>query len=233
MICITSISPTHINKGQQQKAINSWHKLGFKVYSFNHPSEIILLKQYKNVIFIPTQDTMKHVFKKHYVSIKTMIDWAKTQSDPHCCFINSDIELEMSKGVIKKIKNAISDKMAIANRWDYVKRKIHSNRYLAGIDVFFVNQKHLHIFPPSMFCMGQCFWDYNMPFTAMKHNIPVINIQNQIAFHKKHPVQYSHKNWEIMGKHFILEHNLPHTSIEKVSTMAFNLLELKQEKVKL
>lgn len=201
------------------------------MYSFNHRDEIPLLKSYKGVNFIEAKHTMTHIFGKHYACITEMIDFAKNKGDHHFCLINSDIELDMSKVKLQKIRFQLVNGICILNRWDYVKNKKHSNRYLPGIDAFFLHKKHLHIYPPSLFCMGQCFWDYNIPFTAIKNNIPVYNIQNKFAYHKKHPVQYSQKNWEIMGKHFILEHNLLHRDIPRMSELVYNFLDLNQIKI--
>lgn len=172
---------------------------------------------------------MKHIFGKHYVGISEMIDWCKGQDDEHFCFINSDIELVGDSELLEKLTNRLTDSMVVAHRNDYERTKEETNTYTLGIDVFFMNKKHLEIFPPSLFCMGQCFWDYNIPFTAIKNNIPVINMQNKFAFHKKHNVQYSPKNWEITGKFFLLEHNLHQFSeaeIGRLNQVVDNFLKL-------
>ncbi len=229
---ITSISPFHINKCIQQKAVDSWSKLG-EVVSFNHPDEIHLLKSYKNVTFIPTTNTMQHIFKKPYVNINAMIDWAKTQSQKHICLINSDIELENNPVLLQKIRFELKDKVVICHRNDYEKKKEEGKPYVLGIDAFFLNQKHLHIYPPSLFCMGNCHWDYSMPFTALKNGIEVINLQNKFAFHKKHPVQYSAKNWETTSKMFALEHGINCDNAGRLTELVFNFLNLNTKKVTL
>lgn len=233
MVFITSISPSHINKSVQQKAINSWKEIGGEVVSFNHPSEIDALKSYKNITFIPTTQTMHHVFKKPYVRINAMIDWANTQGQHHICLINSDIELENNKILLQKIRFQLHNKMVICHRNDYEKKKEEGKPYVLGIDAFFLNQKHLHIYPPSLLCVGQCFWDYHIPFTALKNGIEVINLQNKFAFHKKHAVQYSDKNWKTTGKMFAMEHNLDYTTIGRLNELTFNFLQLNTKKVTL
>ena len=237
MVLITSLSPKHINKNIQQKAIDSWVKLGLKCFSFNHPSELPSLRNYKNIIFIEAQQTMKHVFGKHYVTISEMINWARRQESEHFCFINSDIELADDARTLNVIKaNLDVGKMVVVNRNDYDKNKSNTTVYHLGIDAFFMNDKHLEIYPPSLLCMGQCFWDYNIPFTAIKNNIEVINLQNKFVFHKKHNVQYSPKNWEITGKYFMLEHGLnqfAESEVGRMNQVTDNFLKLNMKKVML
>ena len=231
MLFITSLSPFHINKDIQQKAVDSWIKLGGQVFSFNHPDEIHLLKDYNNVHFVETTHTMQHIFKKPYVNINAMIDWAKKQDQQHICLINSDIELDNNPILLQKIRFELNTKVVVAHRNDYVRHKKVSQPYVLGIDAFFLNQKHLHIYPSSLLCMGNCHWDYNIPFTAVKNGIEVINLQNKFAFHKKHPVQYSAKNWETTSKMFAIEHGIDYDNAGRLTELIFNFLQLNTKKV--
>lgn len=229
MIAITSVSPTHIYAEAQQEAINSWVNLGFKCYSFNNKSEIVLLqKKYKNIEFIETDRTMDVSFGKPYVSISAMIEWAKTQDDDLFCLINSDIELAPDKALLNRIAKKSESAVVLSNRYDYTKSKKKLTQYLAGIDVFFLNKKHLSIYPPSLFCMGQCFWDYFIPFVALRNDYEVVMMDNKFAIHHLHPAQYSHESWAKTARIFILENNLnfSEANIEQMSDLVFNFLNL-------
>ena len=62
---VTSISPSHINKDCQQRAIDSWNELGMEVYSMNCKNEIEILKElYTGVTFIETVRTGEVMFGK-------------------------------------------------------------------------------------------------------------------------------------------------------------------------
>ena len=234
MIAITSLSPTHINSGIQQKAIDSWLKLGLKCYSFNKVSEIEMLSnKFTGIQFVPTTKTMEASFGKPYVSISAMIDWAKEQDCEEFCFINSDIELGYDVKLLGRIKSRMFTSVVISNRFDYDKKKVNTVQYLAGIDAFFLSKKHLSIYPPSLFCMGQCFWDYYIPYVALKNNIEVVMMQNEFVFHKKHPVQYSHDNWEKTALLFIIENNIVVKDPGKMRDLVFNFLNLMVKKIKL
>lgn len=233
MIAITSVSPTHVHSEIQQGAIDSWVKLGFKCYSFNNKSESDLLrKKYKNIEFIETDKTMEQSFGKPYVSITSMIDWAKTQDSELFCLINSDIELVDDSRLLTKIANKSTSSVIVSNRHDYTKSKKKLTQYLAGIDVFFLNKKHLSIYPQSLFCMGQCFWDYFIPFVALRNDYEVIMLQNKFALHKLHAVQYSHENWEKTANIFAIENDLPFKgqAVEQMSDLVFNFLNLMAKK---
>jgi hypothetical protein len=235
MLAITSISPNHVNSDTQQKAINSWRKLGMQCFSFNHPKEVVELKsKYKNIDFISTDYTMEHLYGKPYVSISTMIT-AMLNEDENICLINSDIELAHEPKLLKKIEKKLTTSVIIANRNDYDKKKVNTTQYIHGIDVFFLSPEHLKLYPPSSFCMGQCFWDYHIPYVALQNDVEVINLQNKFAFHKKHEVQYSEEHWRKAGEYFILEHglNFSKNEVGRMNELVFNYLNLMCKKVSL
>lgn len=233
MIAITSVSPTHIHADIQQVAIDSWVNLGFKCYSFNNKSEIkVLQEKYQNVSFVETNKTMENIFGRPYVSITAMIDWAKTQESDLFCLINSDIELANDPKLVDRIIKRATSSVIVSNRFDYTKSKKKLTQYLAGIDVFFLNKEQLSVYPQSLFCMGQCFWDYFIPFVALRNDYEVVMLQNQFALHKLHPAQYSHENWEKTANIFAIENNLPFKGqgVEKMSDLVFNFLNLMAKK---
>ena len=228
MIFITSISPKHIN--DQLKATDTWHSMG-KVYSLNCKAEIELLKkQYPKIEFIETTRTLEKTYGKPVVSISAMFDFALSLKDENFCFINSDIELHDNKRLITNIKHALELSVVVANRIDYTEKNPKETSlkvYYTGIDAFFLNRKHIEIYPKSMFAMGQCFWDYNVPFTAIKQGINVYLLKNRFLFHKEHPLQYSNENWLKTGRYFQIEHDLfqfdnSTYGIGKMSDFVFN-----------
>jgi hypothetical protein len=228
MIACTSISPKHANNDIQLKAVDSWHNLGLKVYSFNCKAECDLLAPlYPNVTFIETSRTMEHHFSKPYVQINAIFDWCKEQEDNKLCLINSDIELVTDKETIGRIDSAMDEKMLMCNRVNY-DTEYKGSQYLQGIDVFFIHKKYLHLYPQTIFCLGQCHFDYWIPFTASKNGVEVQFIRQDIAFHKNHNVQYSEDNWNKTGRYFMWNNDLyqfhPTQGIGKMSTFVFNYI---------
>ena len=228
MIAITSISPTHIHADIQSKAIQSWMDLGMEVISVNSPKEIEILEtQYKKVRFIPTIRTLEKTYGKPYVQISAIIDICKTLRSKYYCIINSDIELRSDKDTIERIKVRMADNIILANRinhnGDYIGAK-----YLLGIDVFFIHQRFLDSFPQSMHGLGMTFVDYFIPYSATKSGIQCVFIEQDFAYHKDHPAQYSSDNWKKSGRYFLWENNLYQfndtSQVGNMSTFVYNFI---------
>lgn len=228
MIAITSISPTHINADIQAKAIQSWIDLGMKVYSINNAYECeILEEKYPNVTFVSTHRTMHQAYGKPLVSISAALDFCKDKEENHFCLINSDIELRTDAGTIERVKKKMETSIVLCNRVDYDK-DYSGNKYLLGIDVFFIHRNFLYIYPQSMHCFGMTFWDYEIPFTAAKSGVEVTFLKQNIAYHKVHAFQYTADNWQKSGRYFLWQHGLyqfnDRTEIGKMSKYVFDFI---------
>ncbi|MES2592406.1 MAG: hypothetical protein V4608_11005 [Bacteroidota bacterium] len=228
MIVCTSISPSHVNNDTQLKAIKSWQDLGLIVNSFNHPSEIEALKPlYKGVTFIPTERTLQATYGKPYVAISAVLDWIKSQTQTHYCLINSDIELKTDQETILRIRDKMKTSIVLANRVNY-QTDYTGKDYLSGIDVFFIHKQYVNMYPQSMYCFGQCFWDYEIPYVASKNSVDVFFIKQQIAFHKDHKAQYNNDNWKKAGRFFLWQNGLYQfndtTEINRMSHYVYNYI---------
>lgn len=211
IVAYTSISPQHINSENQKIAVESWHKLGIDIYSFNSPDEIKALKnQYPSCIkFIPSTKTSKHIFGKPCIMINEMTDHFRiSNAGDILMLINSDIVINTSDEIINKIKSMAELCIPIAHRNDYVNQFKSNKKYVFGFDVFFIHKKYIPIFPQSIYSMGQTWWDYWIPYTALKNKVTVFIIEDMIAFHKEHPVQYNPADWMKMTEYFKWENNI-------------------------
>ena len=207
----TSIIPNHTHEHNQLLAIESWNKLGIDVYSINTQQEIHILKpKYSPLVkFIPSIKTTKHIFGKSCILINEMIDhFTKNQTGDILMLINSDIILNTSVELIDKIKILSKLCIPISHRNDYVDDFSKNKKYTSGFDVFFINKKYINIFHQTMYSMGQTWWDYWIPYIAMKNKVPVFLIEDSFAFHKEHPLQYHAKNWMKMTEYFKWENNI-------------------------
>lgn len=236
MICLTSISPTHTNKDIQSVAVKSWMDLGMQVYSFNTLSECKMLSPlYPGVNFIETNRTMEHTFGKPYVSVSAIFDWCKGQKEVNYCLINSDIELRTNKQTVERIEMQLSgNKLVLANRVNY-SATASGGRFLSGIDVFFLSKNNIKHFPQTLFCLGQCHFDYFIPYYSAKMGFEVIFLAQDIAFHKEHVTQYSKDNWTKTGHHFIYLLDLYQFSnqVGKASTHAYNYIYTTSKRIEI
>lgn len=227
MIAVTSISPTHINKDIQLKSVQSWIDLGLDVYSFNNKEECDLLSPlYPGIIFIQTHRTMEATFRKPYVSLSAIFDWCKVQKEDTFCLINSDIELKTDKETIQRIsKQTKENKCIVANRVNYT-TEYSGSKYLSGIDVFFMNKNNIGVFPQNLFCLGQCHFDYYIPYLSLQKGYEVIFLKQDIAFHKDHSAQYKQEDWIKTGHHLMWLTELYQftNQIGRMSTFVYNYI---------
>lgn len=198
----TSISPKHAMAHAQPFAVETWIEAGFKVLSFNGMGEIDQLKdQYPNVEFVPCR-TADGLFKRPYVPISAFIDYAKSKDIEQVMIINSDIVLKDGHGDINKYLDWCDNGLVIANREDHEGAFDNGVRYMHGFDVFVVHSKHYGLIPQTLFCMGQTWWDYWLPFRFIKNKVPVTCVKEPIFYHQSHDVQYDSIEWSRMTKHF-------------------------------
>jgi hypothetical protein len=202
MIAITSISPSHANFQSQFDAINSWIEAGYKVVSLNSKEEIEALKGFVEVDFVETSRTNEVLFKKPYVLISAIIDYAKELDEECVLIINSDVIIKDSGNQAEYLKSISKEGIVIINRYDFENDLSEGKKYEQGFDGFFINKKWLHIFPQSVLCMGQCFWDFWIPYQSILSKVPVFKIQEPYLYHRSHGAQYSTENWLATGEIF-------------------------------
>lgn len=232
MIFITSIAPYHANEGIQLLAVSSWQNYGYKVYSLNHPSEISTLSEiYKDVTFIPTTRTQEKIFNKPYVCINAIFDFAK-EINASICLINSDIELKTDIDTLKRIENKMERGLVMANRVNY-DHGYNGYQYTQGIDAFFIHKKFLNEYPQTSFCLGQCFFDYFIPYWAIGMGVETFFVKQDIIYHKNHAAQYSQDNWIRTGHHFMWLTNMYQftNQIGKMSTFVYNYIYNASQKI--
>lgn len=188
MNIITSLSPGHSNKDNQQTAVESWQQFG-NCYSMNMEDEIT--EPYTSIKFIATNKTTQFYTGKKLVSINAMIDFAKDD----LLLINSDI-------VLTSLPELKQDGITIFSRHDYNTDIETSTIFKNGFDAFYIPKQFLNIFPPSVYAMGAAWWDYWIPYTAIYEGTQVYSPTTKHAFHKVHPTQYSFDEWNLMGDFF-------------------------------
>lgn len=221
----TSLSPSHHNKDSQLMAVESWHKMGLPIYSFNHTSEIDILKKiYPDYVkFVNAIKTTNHIFGKPCIIINEMIDHFYDRSTGDILMlINSDIIINSTVQLLDKIKCMSEVGIIISSRNDFKEDVKDYKKYSFGFDVFFIHKKFVHIFPCSMYSMGQTWWDYWLPFTALKNKTPIFRIEEAFAFHREHPKQYNDKDWHRMTAYFRLENDISETNPQIINDGIWN-----------
>ena len=188
---LTSLSP--VNHDRQHAAVRSWLAAELKVFSFNHPSEIAVLRgqaAYKHVTFIPVEETSHALFGKHYVPIHAMCRWAESIDAP-VLIINADIELHMSGAHLRAVSQTCEAGLCFFVRQNYDVHHRASQSEAWGLDAFLFHGRQAHIVPDSFLCMGQPWWDYWLPLTFAKQGRPLWAVEFPVMFHRNHPANWS------------------------------------------
>lgn len=229
---VTSISPSHKNSDIQVHAMNSWLELGYHVYSFNCLSEAhSLSKKYAGVTFIPTHRTNEHQWGKPLVSINAMVDWAKDNSAIYdgIILVNSDILVDDSHNQLPRLIKKSEFGLEFFNRWNYTSDQTNAKVYSYGFDCFIIHKKFYSLIPQTNFCLGQCVFDYAIPYWFLKNDKLIFNEGFKIFLHKEHSNQYSPKDWEWMIYYFQFIENFHCTTIVKapqiINNMIFSIIQ--------
>jgi hypothetical protein len=222
MISITSISPGHKNYSNQLKAVESWKEAGYEVVSMNAPEEIEVLKEsFKDVKFISTHRHNKKIFEKPYVIVSALIDYLKDVKSEYSLIINSDIIIK-DNGYTAKLKELSNNGIVVFNRYDFDGDFQNINVFPNGFDGFFIQGKFLEALPQTLLCLGQCHWDYWLPYSASINGVNLIKPKEQYLFHERHNTQYSAENWRRTGEIFRSEIGmLKYRDVGQVSSLAF------------
>lgn len=198
----TSIAPRHYHENRQYECVATWLKYG-EVYSINSKAEIDVLKEvYTFVNFIETTDTHEDKFGKPYVGLNALL-YNMTQLGGGV-LINSDIELTPDEGKFNQcidIFNTNPKTFLHLHRYNFDKSKYTSLIYKDGVDVFFLRPEHLAVLPKTEYCIGHCYFDIWIPFWLKMNGFSLTTIKQPIAYHKNHPAQYKHEDWDYFGQY--------------------------------
>lgn len=216
MIIVTSLSPGHKNRENQIEAVKSWQDKG-RCYSMNGAGESV---EMDGIEIILTSRTTGYYTGKPLVSINAIIDYA-IQAQDDLLIVNSDIIL----GELPEFK---TDGITIFSRYDYHIDINQNKLFYAGFDVFHIPVRLLTIFPPSVYALGAAWFDYWIPYTCMKLNIPIYYPPGKFAFHKVHEVQYPYDQWIFLGEFFRWQFRFHRNmSIPMIATQALAAINAK------
>jgi FkbM family methyltransferase len=194
IFALTSLSPQPESASRSAECIKSWRNAGLQVRAFNHPSEISKLAALFDVAFVPIEETSEQIFGRHFIPIKTMLDWA-AREDAAALLINADIHLQLERWEIKRLRWLSNGGLCYFVRYNHDGDQARASREPYGIDAFLLHGRDANLFPDSFLSMGQPFWDYWIPHTFASHNRPICGVEFPAAFHRKHRQSWSWQNW--------------------------------------
>ncbi|MGF1492740.1 MAG: hypothetical protein ACFBSC_09855 [Microcoleaceae cyanobacterium] len=196
----TSIAPFGIEK--QRLAVQTWTALGFSVVSLNIRNEIEKLQPiFQDIDFHEVKRDAKQQYGKPFVYVNDILDYLQTCDVEICGIVNSDIQLRAEKDFVSYISQQSKNSTVFASRIDIESVESASGElYGYGFDMFFFDRDLLQYFPKcDAFCLGIPWWDYWVPCMALKRKLNPKYLQDTVAYHVQHPINYSLKNWREVG----------------------------------
>lgn len=213
----TSIMPLRVEA--QQRAVNSWLKLGFNVVSLNLPGEVEHIQGlFPEVHFVTV---LRPGFPENAlpnVSISEMLRQLSAVDGRLCGIVNSDICLCAGNDFLAFIKENAADGMVFGSRIDVERDTFESGReYCLGFDYFFFAKNLITFFPSNDFYFGLPYWDYWLPLVLLLQRVKVKRLISPVAFHVKHFASWEHHLEQFGGKFVeslqILFHSHPETKL--------------------
>jgi FkbM family methyltransferase len=222
LFALTSLSPSPDRAGIQRQCLESWHKSGLQIRSFNHPSEIESLRSFPHVEFIAVESAgLEGTPARPYVPIKAMLNWSAAQNAA-VLIINSDIELRLEPWQLKRARWCANDGLCYFVRYNHDGDIACAQREPYGIDAFMLHGGNAGLFPDSSLSMGQPFWDYWIPYVFSQASCDIYSAESPVAFHRTHPQRWSWESWHRCALEFDRMAGLLHRdkSVEACVAMA-------------
>lgn len=223
IIVATSIAPFEIEK--QQLAVQTWLELGFSVISLNIRDEINQLQSsFEGVKFHEVKRDARKQYGKPLVYVNDLLKYLQGCEAEVCGIVNSDIHLRADKDFVSYIYRQTKGSTLFASRIDIDSiESVGGELYGYGFDMFFFDRDLLHHFPDcDTFCLGIPWWDYWLPCIALKKELNPKYLQDTVAYHVQHPINYSLQNWREVGITFTEFFN------PEMAPVLQNLLETEQ-----
>lgn len=163
----------------------------------------------------------KALYGKPYVFIEDIFAHFLASDADRCIITNSDIELRDDGGALEAY--LAHDGIVIANRQDH-NGDYRGQTYLHGFDLFILTRQFVQSLPPSLFCIGQTWWDYWLPYRAIKQGIPIRIIKEPILWHHRHEQQHNGAQWARMTEHFCWVEGYKAKSPSNVTAEVYQLI---------
>lgn len=193
MKVFTTINP-YGNFEAQNEALLSWSKY-YDVYSVNLLEEIEVAKdKFPYVKFIETDDIFIYD-KKKLVKLNAILNSMKKVESKKFAIVNSDIILK--RDIPTKFLTA---DLTIGTRWelDDVNKPYPFNN---GYDLFIFNKDIIDFFINDNYVIGMPWWDFWIPLIAIKAQLSVNHIKNEIIYHRTHQTNYDPDVWIKFGEY--------------------------------
>ena len=225
----TSIAPG-ANLANQQQAISSWRRQGFRVISVNCAEEIeVLAPHFPHILFVTASRDAREKFGKPYVFFDDLLRALHEQGTPLCGIVNSDIHL-LDTRLYQFVQQEAAGALLFGARLDVDSiEQCQQGEWYRGFDYFFFDQSIITLYPAEDFCIGLPWWDYWVVLIPLINSIPVKKLVSPAAYHVRHmPGNLNSGSWIPLGliyaKYFATPFEVTEGTIPRLNPLAFEVL---------
>lgn len=202
----TSASSSHpLGPEHQAACLNSWVDHGYTIHTVNSTAENAVPPS--KAIQLWVDRDAAPLYGKSYVFLDDIFKAGKEAE--YMVITNSDIELRDPDNILRRSIAKAEEGLVLAHRIDHA-GTYSGKPYEQGIDLFVIHRKFIHLLGPSLFCIGQTWWDYWIPYRFIKNRIPIHRIREPIIYHHSHQMQHNGHQWARMTQHFTWLENVLH-----------------------
>lgn len=202
IVVATSLAPRTLEV--QRKAVDSWKKVGFRVFSLNTSDEITVLKEYfPDVQFITVQRDGKDLYGKPYIYFDDFLRFFKESEAKVCGIINSDIIfMDYGSNLKQFLFEQALGSFVYGSRMD-VEDITDEIGYMhdTGFDYYFFDKEILDCYPEDHFFIGLPVWDYWAVYIALTKYKNVKKLITPVAKHVIHCANWNVDLWKRQAKH--------------------------------
>ena len=200
LVVLTSLSPSPAAAERQRTCLATWRKAGLEVVSLNPPEETLHVKGYG----VHVQQVVRTGFAtygRHVVPINEFVSWVDDAKEP-ALLLNADIELRMTRGQVQHLAELAAAGMPMVARVNHDPGMANARVEPAGFDGFVVSPRHCHLYAESFLSLGQPWWDYWVPWMALKAGEGLLLPREPVAFHLRHQGGWGWPTWTLGAREF-------------------------------
>lgn len=168
VLLVTSLTPRNIEN--QQRAVESWLRLGFSVVSLNARADIdVLGPRFRGVEFVEIQQGAQAACDESPVALDHVVDFLGSREMPVCGLIKPEIHLRATSATLRFLMEETKGALVYASHADVEALDDTTGEIRkSGFDIFLFDRELLKRIPSTEFRLGRSWWDLWLPFYLMR-----------------------------------------------------------------
>jgi hypothetical protein len=184
VIALTSIAPDPARVPAQRAYLDTWRAAGLVPVSLNHPSEVAALTDaYPGVEVVATEATAEVPFGRPYVRLNAFFEWIARHGT--ALVINADLRVQATPGQIEGLAALAAAGMPYLLQYNCTSPGVQVIEP-CGISAFAVHPRLVPLYDSTFLCLGKPWWDYWVPYVALKAGVPLYCPTQILCYHAQH-----------------------------------------------